>query len=168
MRMWKGFCVLIWRHLQARSYHKRMILSTCVFLANSTLVLCIVFDFETKYMQAGKKGKGGTKGAQGYSKIPADLPKDLYAKAESTGIAAYKALGCVGFARIDMLIDDKTKEVYFNEVNPMPDGLYAHNWSAAGISNVELVQKLIGYAKERHRQREALTTTFSTNYLQQF
>src|SRR3989344_4278729 len=42
------------------------------------------FDFETKYMQGGKKGgkKGGKTGTQGYSKVPADLPKDLYKKAE--------------------------------------------------------------------------------------
>jgi D-alanine-D-alanine ligase len=83
-------------------------------------------------------------------------------------VAAYKALGCSGIARVDMLIDAKTKQVYFNEVNPLPGGLYAHNWNRAGISNVELVQKLIDFAKERYAQRQALTTSFSTNYLQQF
>lgn len=128
------------------------------------------FDFETKYMQGGKKGKSGsgTKGAHGYSQIPADLPKDLYAKAEATGIAVYRALGCSGTARIDMLIDGKAKEVYFNEVNPLPGGLYAHNWNKAGVSNIELVEKLVGYAKERYAERKSLTTVFSTNYLQQF
>ncbi len=130
------------------------------------------FDFETKYMQGGKKGKAGgkngAKGAQGYSQIPADLPKDLYDKAEHTGLDVYRALGCSGLARVDMLIDSKTKAVYFNEVNPLPGGLYAHNWNRAGISNVELVQKLVAFAKERHADRQALATTFSTNYLQQF
>lgn len=129
------------------------------------------FDFETKYLQGGKKGgKGskGAKGAQGYSQIPAEIPEEVYVRAEATGVAAYKALGCSGLARVDMLIDEKTKRVYFNEVNPLPGGLYAHNWNRAGVSNVELVQKLIGFAKERHTQRQALTTTFSTNYLQQF
>jgi len=128
------------------------------------------FDFDTKYLQGGKKGKGkgGVKGAQGYSQIPADLPKELYTKAEAVGLSVYKALGCSGVSRVDMLIDEKTGAVYFNEVNPLPGDLYAHNWNRAGISNVELVQKLIGLAKERHTQRQALTTTFSTNYLQQF
>jgi D-alanine-D-alanine ligase len=128
------------------------------------------FDFDTKYMQGGKKGKGkgGAKGAQGYSKIPADLPKDLYQTAEQTGLSVYKSFNCSGIARVDMLIDSKAKKVYFNEVNPLPGGLYAHNWNKTGISNVELVEKLIGYAKERHAERQALTTTFSTNYLQQF
>lgn len=131
------------------------------------------FDFDTKYLQGGKKGggkKGGSqaKGAQGYSQIPAEMPEEVYVRAEATGVAVYKALGCSGLARVDMLIDSKTKKVYFNEVNPLPGGLYAHNWNRAGVSNVELVQKLIGFAKERHTRRQALTTTFSTNYLQQF
>lgn len=128
------------------------------------------FDFETKYMQGGKKGKGGkgASGSQGYSQIPADLPEGLYAIAERTGLDVYQALGCSGIARVDMLIDSKAKKVYFNEVNPLPGGLYAHNWSKAGVSGVELVQKLIEFAKERHTARNALTTTFTTNYLQQF
>jgi D-alanine-D-alanine ligase len=129
------------------------------------------FDFDTKYLQGGKKGGksgGATKGAQGYSHIPAKVPEEVYVRAEATGVQIYTALGCSGIARVDMLIDTKTKKVYFNEVNPLPGGLYAHNWNQAGISNVELVQKLIGFAKERHTQRQTLTTTFSTNYLQQF
>lgn len=128
------------------------------------------FDFETKYMQGGKKGKGGAKGSgsQGYSQIPADLPKDLYDKAVQTGLAVYAALGCSGIARVDMLIDSKAGKVYFNEVNPLPGGLYAHNWAKAGISNVELVERLIGYAEERFATRQKLNTTFSTNYLKQF
>lgn len=125
------------------------------------------FNFDTKYMQGGKKGKGKA-GAQGYSKIPADLPKDLYKKAEDVGLGVYLALGCSGIARVDMLIDSKTQKVYFNEVNPLPGGLYAHNWAKAGISNVDLVQKLIDYAEERWQARQKLTTSFSTNYLKQF
>lgn len=130
------------------------------------------FDFETKYMQGGKKGssKGGkgTEGAQGYSQIPADLPKELYQKAENIGLRVYKALGCSGTARVDMLIDNKSKKVYFNEVNPLPGGLYAHNWAKAGVSGVDLVQKLVMLAVERQASRQKLATTFSTNYLQQF
>lgn len=130
------------------------------------------FDFDAKYLHGGKKGKEGgknaAKGAQGYSQIPANLPEDLYESAERIGLKIYKALGCSGIARVDMLIDDKTKKVYFNEINPLPGSLYSHNWNHLGISNVELVQKLIDFAKERHAERQALATSFSTNYLQQF
>jgi len=126
------------------------------------------FDFDAKYLQGGKKGGKGTKGAQGYSQIPANLDKDLYAKAEKTGLDVYKIFGLSGISRVDMLIDTKTEIVYFNEVNPLPGGLYAHNWAKAGISNVELVNKLIGYAIERFNAKKALTTSFNTNYLKQF
>jgi D-alanine-D-alanine ligase len=128
------------------------------------------FDFDTKYMGGGKKGgkKGGVKGSQGYSKIPAELPEALYKKAEAVGLAVYKALGCGGTARIDMLIDGKKGEVYFNEVNPLPGSLYAHNWHQAGVSSIELVLKLIEFAQERHEKQTLLETTFSTSFLQQF
>ncbi len=127
------------------------------------------FDFETKYMQGGKKGKAGSKaGAQGYSKIPADLPKDLYAKAEQFGLDVYKAVGCSGIARVDMLIDSQTEKVYINEVNPLPGSLYSHNWRQAGVSSVDLVTKLVDLAEERWTARQKLATSFSTNYLKQF
>lgn len=127
------------------------------------------FDFDTKYLQGGKKGKGGAKaGAQGYSEIPAKLPKELYEKAEKTALDVYRTLGCSGIARVDLLIDSKAGEVFFNEVNPLPGGLYAHNWRLAGISNVELVAKLIQFAEQRWQNRQKLTTSFSTSYLKQF
>ena len=129
------------------------------------------FDFDTKYLGNGKKGggkKGGVKGSQGYSQVPAKLPDELYKKAESLGLAVYTALGCSGIARVDMLIDSKSQKVYFNEVNPLPGSLYVHNWNRAGVSNVELVSQLVALAKERFSERQALTTTFKTNFLQQF
>lgn len=129
------------------------------------------FDFETKYMQGGKKGKKGGKGArgaQGYSNLPADIPKALYEKAVTTGVSTYKAVGCEGIARIDMLINSKTKEVYFNEINPLPGSLYAHNWQQAGVSNVDLVVKLTELAQQRWEKQRQANTTFSTSYLKQF
>lgn len=127
------------------------------------------FDFETKYMQGGKGGKkGGAKGAQGYSELPAKLDAALYEKAEEMGLSVYRALGCQGIARVDMLIDTKTETVYFNEVNPLPGGLYEHNWRAAGVSSVDLVQTLIRLSEERFQQQQQQNTVFSTNYLQQF
>jgi D-alanine-D-alanine ligase len=128
------------------------------------------FDFDTKYLRGGKKGgkSSGTKGIHGYSELPAKLPGDLYEKAETTGLRVYRALGCKGLARVDMLIDSKKKEVYFNEVNPLPGDLYRHNWQAAGVSSVELVESLIELAKERHHIRQQNNTVFKTNFLKQF
>lgn len=129
-----------------------------------------VFDFETKYINGGGGKKGGAKqsGAQGYSELPATLPGDLYAKSLEVATKLFHAIGATGIARVDLLIDEKKGEVYFNEVNPLPGSLYAHNWRASGISGVELVEKLIGYAVERFETKNKLTSTFDSNFLQQF
>lgn len=129
------------------------------------------FDFETKYMSGGKKGggkKSAAKGAQGYSELPAKLPKKLYDQGVLTGLSVFRALGCQGIARVDMLIDEKKQTVYFNEVNPLPGSLYAHNFRAAGISNVDLVEELVRLAEERWQHEASRNTVFQTNYLQQF
>ncbi len=132
------------------------------------------FDFETKYMGQGKKmgGKkmsGGAKqGAQGYSKIPAEVSQKVYDEAVQMGLAVYKALGCEGIARIDMLINSKTNAVLFNEVNPLPGSLYAHNWRAKGYSAVDLVTRLIELAIARHAKVAKKQTAFATNFLKQF
>ena len=128
------------------------------------------FDFDTKYMQGGKAGKKGGKGAnaQGYSKIPADIPESLYKKAEEVGLAVYRAIGCEGIARVDMLVNSKTGQVYFNEDNPLPVGLYAHNWQKRGYSKTQLVQHLLDYAMQRHAETNKLSTSFKTSYLKQF
>lgn len=130
-----------------------------------------VFDFETKYMNQGKGGKkmGGAKGgAQGYSKIPADISDDLYQKSLVLAQEVYKAVGCTGVARIDLLIDSKTNKIYFNEINPLPGSLYNHNWRASGVSNVDLVTKLVDLAEKRWSDKQKLSTSFSTNFLKQF
>ncbi len=128
------------------------------------------FDFESKYMQGGKKGSkmSGAKSVHGYSELPVKLNKVLYKKAEQIGLNMYQLLGCCGIARIDMLINEKTEEVYFNEVNPLPGGLYLHNWRAAGLSSIDLVQTLVRLAEERWQQKQQQNTVFTTNYLHQF
>jgi D-alanine-D-alanine ligase len=130
-----------------------------------------VFDFETKYMNQGKGGgkkMGAKSGAQGYSKIPAEISDDLYHSSLQTAMNVYHAVGCEGIARIDLLIDEKSKIVYFNEINPLPGSLYSHNWRASGVSNVELVTKLVDLAEKRWGDKQKLSTSFSTNFLKQF
>ncbi len=131
-----------------------------------------VFDFDTKYMNQGKGGKkmggGKSSGSQGYSKIPAEISEDLYAESLEMAKKVYRVVGCEGIARIDLLIDAKQKKVYFNEINPLPGSLYNHNWRACGVSNIDLVTKLVTFAEERWQAKQRLNTTFTTNFLKQF
>ncbi len=129
------------------------------------------FDFETKYIRGGKsksKAAGGKQGAQGYSHIPARLDADMRQQCIDIAKSVYRALGCAGIARVDLLIDKKTKDIYFNEVNPLPGSLYAHNWRSIGISNIELVDRLVNLGFERYTENQKKETTFKTNFLKQF
>lgn len=127
------------------------------------------FDFETKYMSGGGKKTGGAKhGAQGYSEIPANISKKMYDESLQIALSAYRAVECAGIARVDLLIDSKAEVVYFNELNPLPGSLYVHNWRQAGISNLELVTRLIELAEERFEKQQKLQKTFTTNFLKQF
>jgi len=127
------------------------------------------FDFDTKYMRQGKsKANNSTKGAQGYSHIPARISVDMTKQSIDIAKQVYKAIGCSGIARVDLLIDSKTNKIYFNEINPLPGSLSMHNWKTVGVSSVELVEKLIGYANERYEQKQKINTTFATNFLKQF
>jgi D-alanine-D-alanine ligase len=132
-----------------------------------------VFDFETKYLQGNKKQGGAkvsakTSGSQGYSELPAKIPPGLYEKSIEVAQEMFKATECSGTARIDLLIDSKQETVYFNEINPLPGSLYAHNWRASGVSAIDLVNRLIDLAEERFSDQAKRKTTFDTNFLQQF
>lgn len=129
------------------------------------------FDFETKYMRQGKSKSSvnaNSKGAQGYSHIPARISQAMLEQSIDIAKKVYKSIGCSGIARVDLLIDSKTSRIYFNEINPLPGSLSIHNWKTVGISNIDLVEKLIVYAKQRYEEKQNLNTTFSTNFLQQF
>jgi D-alanine-D-alanine ligase len=130
------------------------------------------FDFTAKYMQGGKGKKGGGKSAgQGggkYSRMPAKISKTLYRQCEDVAKEAFKVTAGSGYARVDLLINSKTNRIYFNEINPLPGTLQKHNWKEAGVSPIQLVEKLISLAKERWTKQQVKTTTFDSNFLSQF
>jgi D-alanine-D-alanine ligase len=66
------------------------------------------------------------------------------------------------------LIDGESKEVFVNEVNTLPGSLYQHNWKKAGVSNVDLVTKLINYAEECLVDKSKNDYLFSSEILSQY
>ncbi len=125
------------------------------------------FDFDKKYLGAGKK-LGGKVGGAVYSHLPARLPAALLAECQAVAASVYQALGCTGISRVDLLVDSKRGQVYFNEVNPLPGSLYLHNWRAAGYSAADVVGRLIDLAFERAASQSTLSTGFATSFLKQF
>lgn len=80
--------------------------------------------------------------------VPAKIGKKLTDEAQKAAIAAYQALGCRGFGRVDMIIKDK--KIYVLEVNTIPGltpvSLFPRSAAAAGISYPKLLDKIIEFA----------------------
>lgn len=121
-----------------------------------------LFDFKEKYLSGGKKG-GGVNNR--YSEIPAKIDKKLAAEVISFGEKTYHTLGCSGIARVDFLIDSKSRRIYVSEVNTLPGSLYHHNWKQMGVSGVALVNKLIALAEERFNSQQQTIYTFGSDIL---
>ena len=58
------------------------------------------YDFEAKY----------TPGATDFA-IPAEIPAEVAALTEEAALAAYRTLGCSGFGRVDMILEDGVPQV---------------------------------------------------------
>lgn len=127
-----------------------------------------ILDFVDKY-QGGRKGEGSTKGMSGSSrKVPAEVTEDQEKAIKEMCITTFKALNCNGVARIDVMIDEATDEIFVNEINTIPGSLSFYLWEAAGVKFDELMDKIIYFAQKRHREREKLSFSYDTNLLSEF
>ena len=81
--------------------------------------------------------------------VPARITRDKATEIKRTAEQIYQALGCRGFARVDLFLD-KNGRVVFNEVNTIP-GFTAHSrfpsmMRAAGLSFGQVVSTVIELA----------------------
>lgn len=123
-----------------------------------------ILSYKDKY--EGEKSKGASKGMASLGrKIPADISDELSEKIRDISCKIFKAIGASGVVRIDYLMDDRSKEVYANEINTIPGSLAFYLWEASGVKYGELIDKLVGLAFARQRKRENLKFTIDTNIL---
>jgi D-alanine-D-alanine ligase len=84
---------------------------------------------------------------------PADLPGDVAARASELALATYRALGCYGFARVDLMLEDATGELTVLEANAIPGltdtSLLPLAAEAAGISFDALIERVLDLAVAR-------------------
>jgi D-alanine-D-alanine ligase len=85
-------------------------------------------------------------------KVPADLSRELIDQVRKLSIAAFRALGCEGLARIDFFLREDGKLVV-NEINTLPGftnvSMYPKVFEAMGVSYSELVDRLIRHGLAR-------------------
>jgi len=105
------------------------------------------YDYDAKYLAEGSE-----------LVIPAKLSKAEMKRVQALAIAAFQAVDCSGLARVDFLMDPKSRKLYVNEINTMPGftaiSMYPKLWAATGISYPQLIDRLIELGIERHEDKK--------------
>ena len=116
-----------------------------------------LLDFKEKYLASGDGGPPKKGGKLGNSPVPSqgmlsltrdinpDIPVALKSRIYEYASAAFSVLGLRGAPRIDFMVDDKTGELWFNEINPIPGSYGFFLWEAADppLLFSELIQHLV-------------------------
>jgi D-alanine-D-alanine ligase len=81
---------------------------------------------------------------------PAQLGESLTARAQALAVDVFRLLGCRGFARVDLMLEDGTEDLYVLEANAIPGltetSLMPLAAEAAGIEFEELISKIVDLA----------------------
>ncbi|MGD0454961.1 MAG: D-alanine--D-alanine ligase [Solirubrobacteraceae bacterium] len=84
---------------------------------------------------------------------PADLPKETTERAQELALSVYELLGCHGVARIDLMLEQNSGELWVLETNVVPGmtatSLLPQAADAAGIGFEELVERILSSAFTR-------------------
>ena len=100
------------------------------------------YDFESRYEI------GRTKFV-----CPADLDDQVTVRAQDMALAVHELMGCSGFARIDLMAERGTDELFVLEANTVPGltetSLLPQAAEAAGISFEELIDQILSSALAR-------------------
>ncbi|MCE7883061.1 MAG: D-alanine--D-alanine ligase [Actinobacteria bacterium ATB1] len=101
------------------------------------------YDFEAKYIND-----------RAQTIVPADLPGDVAERIRAMAVAAFRAVGAWGLARVDFFWDSATDVLLVNEINTMPGftpiSMYAKMWEATGVPYRAQIDRLVDLAFERH------------------
>jgi D-alanine-D-alanine ligase len=81
---------------------------------------------------------------------PAQLPDGLTESAQSLAVEVFRLLGCRGFARVDLMLEEDTGDLYVLEANAIPGltetSLLPQAADAAGIGFDELIGQIVELA----------------------
>jgi D-alanine-D-alanine ligase len=84
---------------------------------------------------------------------PAEVPEEAAARAHELALAAYRVLGCYGFARVDLMLEESTGELTVLEANVIPGltetSLLPLAAEAAGIPFEALIARVLDLAVAR-------------------
>ena len=87
-------------------------------------------DNKTEYLVVETEQKSSARAGEKLVCRPGALPLNLYTKAQKLAVDAHRVLGCKGFSRVDMLMNEEG-EFYLLEINTIPR-LYRKEFVAQG------------------------------------
>ncbi|MGZ5446035.1 MAG: D-alanine--D-alanine ligase family protein [Thermoanaerobaculia bacterium] len=91
--------------------------------------------------------------------IPAKLTSDKTAEIRRLAVAAFKAVGASGFARVDFFLERGTNRLYLNEINTIPGftniSMYPKLWEATELKYARLIERILTLGIERSQSRKA-------------
>jgi D-alanine-D-alanine ligase len=101
------------------------------------------YDYEAKYTDGGME-----------LVVPAPVPDEVRAEVRRLALEVFRIVGCSGMARVDFFVEDN--RVLVNELNTIPGftqtSVYAKLFEASGLTYVELLDRLLSLALERHEE----------------
>lgn len=96
------------------------------------------------------------------------ISKEMIEDMKEYAINTFKVLDGNGVARIDFLINDKTKKIYVNEINTIPGSLSSYLWKAKKKNQTELFDDLIAIAVDNKKDDEEIQKAIPGNLLERF
>jgi D-alanine-D-alanine ligase len=100
------------------------------------------YDYESKYTEGGMQ-----------LVVPARITPAQRERIKRLALDAFRESSCSGLARVDFFIT-REQQVLVNELNTIPGftstSVFARLFEASGVSYPELLDRLLGFALERH------------------
>ncbi len=119
-----------------------------------------ILSYEDKYM-GGSKGESGMQASD--KRIPAELTPEQTSRVRFLAGETFRVLSCHGVARVDVMIDDNTGDIYVNEINAIPGSLSFYLWDATKIPFDELMERMVKLALKRKREAGNKIVSYSQN-----
>jgi len=105
------------------------------------------YDYAAKYLEEGTR-----------LLIPAKLNRTQVKHFQEFAVRAFRSLECLGMARVDFFLEQRTGRILLNEINTIPGftsiSMYPKLWEASGLSYRNLLDRLIELALAQHREKQ--------------
>jgi D-alanine-D-alanine ligase len=105
------------------------------------------YDYAAKYLEEGTR-----------LLIPAKLNRSQVKRFQEYAVRAFRALECLGMARVDFFLEHRTGRILLNEINTIPGftsiSMYPKLWEASGLSYPNLLDRLIELALAQHGEKQ--------------